>query len=200
MKRETKNRLFMWGYAFCLLVASIMICDCAGNKSAKNANSNHSDLPLAEYSLTPDSFPFRFYVSDQADFSARKTTDGEYFCDVDYPSLKAHLYCTWHSINPSRFPLMAEEGHKMAYQHLLVATAIKENLYANDSLKVYGILYDIEGNAATPLQVVLTDSVSYFFNASLYFNVTPNADSIAPILEYVRKDVRRMMETYINNQ
>ncbi|MEG1546115.1 MAG: gliding motility lipoprotein GldD, partial [Bacteroides sp.] len=126
----------------------------------------------------------------------QQTKKNEYFCNVIYPTLNAQLYCTWHRIEPTDFSIVAEESHRLVYQHTEMATAIKEHLYANDSSRVYGILYDIQGNVATPLQLALTDSNSYFFNASLYFNSVPNADSIAPVLEYIRKDVVRLMETY----
>lgn len=186
-------------YALLLLLVSIIICNCTV-RSDKRQQAYLPLMPQAVYSLSPDSLPFRFEVSDQASFSSRKTKKGEYFCDVDYPALQAHLYCTWHEITPERFSQMAEESHKLAYQHSLMAETIQEKMYVNDSLKVYGILYDIAGNVATPVQVGLTDSVSFFFNASLYFNTTSTSDSIAPVLEYVRKDIRRMMETFTSNR
>lgn len=194
-KKEARTKLFMVVYAVMLLVVSVSVTDCSEKKNDRSEKTSLS-LPEAVYTLSPDSFPFRFKVSGQAEFSARKTKEGEYFCDLDYPGLQAHIYCTWHSISPGSFPKLAEESHRLAYQHTSVADAIKEKMYSDDSRKAYGILYDIEGKVATPLQVGLTDSVSYFFNASLYFDGAVNSDSIAPVLDYIRKDVVRMMESF----
>ncbi len=196
MKTRIKRHslLFMLIYGTLLIVIIGLMSSCT-NKAVKSSGPVWN-LPVPSYTESPDTLPFRFLLSDQARFYARHTKEGEYFCDVKYPSLNAQLYCTWHSIRPDRFPLMAEESHKLAYQHSAVATAIREKAYSNDSVRVYGILYEIEGNVATPLQIALTDSNTYFFNASLYFDMTPNTDSIAPLLDYIRKDVVQLMESF----
>ena len=198
MTKRKKHNLFIGVYVALLLLVSVIAADCSGTAGKKGKVYPKVDLPQPIYSMTPDTLPFRFGISDQAVFSARKNKEGEYFCDIIYPLLNAQLYCTWHRISPERFPLMAEESHKLAYQHTAIATGINEKLYENDLVHVYGILYDIKGDVATPLQVALTDSSSYFFNASLYFNATPNADSIAPTLDYIRKDVIHLMESYVS--
>lgn len=194
-KVKKKHNLFMLVYVLLLLFISVAASDCSRNSRMKG-NVPEVNLPAATYVMSPDSFPFRFEVSDQAVFSARKNKEGEYFCDVKYPALNAQVYCTWHRITPGGFIQMAEESRRLVYSHTDVATAIDERFYSNDLARVFGFLYDIKGPVATPLQVALTDSLNYFFNASLYFNATPNVDSIAPYLEYIRKDVVRMMESF----
>ncbi|MEG1684963.1 MAG: gliding motility lipoprotein GldD [Bacteroides sp.] len=192
MKTKKKHSLFMAGYTLLLFVLFVVAC----NGTQTTTKTSTETLPTPVYTLSTDTVPFRFDVSNQAKFSSQQTKKNEYFCNITYPALNAQLYCTWHRIEPIDFSIVAEESHRLVYQHTEMATAIKEHLYANDSSRVYGILYDIQGNVATPLQLALTDSNSYFFNASLYFNSVPNADSIAPVLEYIRKDVVRLMETY----
>ncbi len=194
-KLKKKHNLFMLIYGLLLLFLSIAASDCSRSSRSKG-NAEEIRLPAVTYLLTPDSFPFRFEVSDQAIFSARKNKEGEYFCDVKYPAFDAQLYCTWHALTPESFIRFAEESRRLVYSHTDVATAIDEKFYSNDRAGVFGFLYDIKGPVATPLQVALTDSTRYFFNASLYFNATPNTDSIAPYLEYIRKDVIRMMESF----
>lgn len=182
-------------YVLLLLFVSIMAFDCSHSSDTK-AVYPKVELPEVIYTMSPDSFPFRFDVSDQAKFFAKQDKNGAYFCDVVYPALNAQIYCTWHKITPDKFLLMSEESRKMAYQHMEVATGIDEKFYTNDLTGVHGLLYDIKGPVATPLQVALTDSTNFFFNASLYFDATPNIDSIAPYLAYIRKDIVRMMESF----
>ena len=76
------------------------------------------------------------------------------------------------------------------------AEAIVEQTFNNPGKKVYGALYHIEGNVATPLQFVLTDSVSHFLRASLLFDAVPNQDSIVPVLNYIKEDVIRLIESF----
>lgn len=198
ISQKKKHNLFMIGYVMLLLFISIMAFNCSQASERKIVKQENlvPVLPEAVYTMSPDTFPFRFAVSEQAKFSARENKSGEYFCDVIYPELKAQIYCTWHRITPERFELMSEESRAMVYSHVHVATGIDERFYSNDSTHVYGLLYDLKGPVATPLQVALTDSANYFFNASLYFDVTPNPDSIAPYVKYIRKDIIRMMETF----
>ncbi|MCR5455573.1 MAG: hypothetical protein K6F33_11355, partial [Bacteroidales bacterium] len=62
---------------------------------------------------------------------------------------------------------------------------------------VYGLLYGIKGNVASPLQFYITDSTRHFLRGSLYFNCSPNKDSLAPSVEFVRQDIERLFETLI---
>lgn len=191
MKNHRNNCLIV----FCLFLLGGMIA-CTSPSSPKQKGYIRLDFPEAKYGLSTDSLPFIFDLSNQAKLTWQMNKTGEYFCNVDYPLLNARLYCTYHSITPDKLPQFAEESRKMAYQHTAMATEIKQKAYANNLSHVFGILYDIKGNVATPLQVALTDSNHYFFNASLYFNTIPNADSIAPAVDYIRKDIVRMMETF----
>ena len=83
----------------------------------------------------------------------------------------------------------------MAYKHNIVADAISEQLYINDSLKVYGLLYDYKGVTATSVQFFLTDSINHFFRGALYFN-TEVCDSILPLNNFLKEDVKHLIETF----
>jgi gliding motility-associated lipoprotein GldD len=61
---------------------------------------------------------------------------------------------------------------------------------------VYGILYDIKGDAASNTQFFLTDSTHNFIRGALYFEVHPNKDSLAPVLEFINKDLVHLIETF----
>ena len=81
------------------------------------------------------------------------------------------------------------------YKHTVKADAINEKVYLNDSHQTYGTLYDIKGEAASSVQFHLTDSVSHFIRGALYFKVSPNIDSLRPIMNYLRDDIIHIMET-----
>jgi gliding motility-associated lipoprotein GldD len=76
------------------------------------------------------------------------------------------------------------------------ASAIPETEYYNHDNRVYGMLYQMKGNTASPIQFYLTDSTKHFFRAALYFNNIPNQDSLAPVIDYLREDIMMMMETF----
>jgi len=89
-----------------------------------------------------------------------------------------------------------EQTYRMNVRsHIARADAISERYFENDSARVYGILYDLKGNAATAVQFYMTDSVRHFLRGSLYFNSPPNADSLDPVVRYFREDIITLIET-----
>jgi gliding motility-associated lipoprotein GldD len=89
-----------------------------------------------------------------------------------------------------------EDSRTLAYKHTIKADAIRETVFTNDSAGVYGLLYEIKGDAASNVQFYLTDSNSHFLRGSLYFNVQPDADSMAPVIDYFLEDIRHLIETF----
>ena len=90
---------------------------------------------------------------------------------------------------------MINDSHHFTYRHTIKADAIDEMLYMFPEKKVYGLYAEVEGNAASPVQFLLTDSTRNFVRGSLYFNAEPNSDSIAPVVDFIRKDIIHLMET-----
>ena len=88
-----------------------------------------------------------------------------------------------------------EDSRKLAYKHSIKADAIGERFFQNDEHHVYGILYEIKGNAASPLQFAITDSTRHFLRGALYFNSIPNKDSLAPVIDFIKEDMMQLMET-----
>ena len=81
-------------------------------------------------------------------------------------------------------------------KHIPKASDIKEIPYSNKEHKVYGLVYDIRGSgAASPFQFYLTDSSLHFLRGALYFNMIPNNDSMAPVIDFIEEDMNHLIET-----
>ena len=87
------------------------------------------------------------------------------------------------------------DAQKLTYDHTIKANKILEQPRIDPINKVYGMFYMIDGDAATQSQFYVTDSINHFVTGSVYFNAKPNFDSIWPAVEYLREDVRRIMES-----
>src|SRR5690606_33291696 len=87
------------------------------------------------------------------------------------------------------------DAQKLTYDHTVKASNIIEQQRVDSVSNVYGMFYMINGNAATPAQFYVTDSVSHFVSGSVYFESKPNFDSIYPAAMYLREDIRKIMET-----
>ena len=91
---------------------------------------------------------------------------------------------------------LTDDALEFVYRNASYATSIPEREYTHPEANVYGVLFDLEGNTASSCQFFITDSTHHFFRASVYCNCPPNADSLAPVYEYLRKDVIKMVETF----
>ena len=177
-----------------LLLFFIFIYSCSSDYLPKPRAYFHIDLPEPVYRSVL-SFPFDFSISDQARIENRRDSTQKIWFNLNYPQLGAQIYFSYFSINKETFRTVAEESRKLAFAQVK-ASGIREYAFENPLQNVYGIVYKIEGNVASPLQFVLTDSVRSFFRGALYFNTEPNRDSIAPVLAYINNDIQILIESF----
>jgi gliding motility-associated lipoprotein GldD len=151
------------------------------------------DLPEAAYRGQVFS-DFSCSVSEQA--RVEVAAGGAGFFNLVYPRWNARIYCTYFPLKTNDLMQFSEESRQLVYVHALKADAIGEQRFDHPEHSVYGLLYDIRGNVASPTQFVLTDSLRSFFRGALYFDHTPNRDSIVPVLEFINKDIQVLMESF----
>ena len=90
---------------------------------------------------------------------------------------------------------LLKDAQKFTYEHTIKADNIASTVFANDTTRVYGMFYQVYGDAASQSQFYATDSVRHFVSGSVYFRAVPNYDSIQPASSYLEKDVRKLMES-----
>ncbi len=88
------------------------------------------------------------------------------------------------------------DAFKMAGKHNDKASYRREQIIENPEAELYGLMFEMDGPVAAPVQFFMTDSTQHFFRGSLYFNSEVNPDSIAPVLNFVKKDVTDMIESF----
>ncbi|MFI3297446.1 MAG: gliding motility lipoprotein GldD [bacterium] len=118
----------------------------------------------------------------------------DHWINLFYPELNATIHLSYKKITPEIFQTVSEENRTLAYKHTVRADAIAESFFANDTTRTYCMLFEMKGNAASPVQFFITDSTENFLRGSLYFNNIPNADSIAPSSIYVEQDIIELIE------
>ena len=115
--------------------------------------------------------------------------------NIYFPSYKATLHISYKEVKNNLF-ILTEESNKLAYDHSIKASSIEEKIFLKPAKSVYGTIYFIGGNAASPLQFFLTDSTHNFLRGSIYINATPNIDSLKPVIEFITRDVIHLIETF----
>ncbi len=154
-------------------------------------------LPEHEYAAWDSTgFPYSFEKSIYAKAEPDRDDDAEpYWINVYYPEHKARIHLTYRDISNDVDEAL-EDSRRLAYKHTIKADAIGENYFSDEEKQVYGVLYQIKGNAATPLQFMLTDSTTQMFRGSLYFYCKPNKDSLAPVIDFMEEDVAHLVESF----
>ena len=116
--------------------------------------------------------------------------------NVVVPDLNAKIYCSYYPITGrARFDELVQDAFTMAQKHNIKASYIEEIPVHRDADHVHGIIFSIEGAAASSYQFFVTDSTSNFLRGALYFNSQARPDSLAPVLAFMKQDVDRLVET-----
>lgn len=156
------------------------------------------EYPQARYYKTDLDCPFQFKVNTIAEIQ-NKNNENPCWLDIKYPQMKGSIYMSYYPVDNNLKSLIID-AQKLPLSHEIKADAILSQTFINDAHKTYGLFYEIEGNAASQAQFYLTDSISHFITGSIYFKTKPNYDSILPAAEYLKKDMRKIMESLKWNQ
>lgn len=125
--------------------------------------------------------------------------EAQYNCWLDLYSkeLNSYLHLSYIPFNGrTEFDKLVSDAFEMADKHNIKASNRMESLIDNRKENVYGLVFEIDGPVATPLQFFMTDSTQHFIRGSLYFKSAVNRDSIAPVYEFLKTDVARLIEGF----
>ncbi len=171
-------------------ILSLSLLSCGDEKLPKPSGQLSLEYPPAKYMKFSNSCGFDF---DKNELAEVKVTSG---CglEIHYPKMKATVYLTYKPINNNLETLLID-AQKLTYEHAIKANDIAEQPYVNLDRKVYGMFYQVGGNAATNAQFYATDSTKNFVTASMYFYSKPNFDSILPAADYIKNDMKQIIES-----
>ena len=142
------------------------------------------------YDLIKTDCPYTFEKSNIASIKVNEKC----WVNIDYEGLRASVNMTYRPVENNLKELFLE-AEKLTFNHAIKADGISSVPYSNKAKKVYGSIFEVTGNAASPIQFHVTDSVKHFITGAVYFSVQPNYDSIKPAISYLQNDVIRMIES-----
>jgi gliding motility-associated lipoprotein GldD len=187
-----KSKLILFGLAGMLLFFS-----CQQPYSPKPRGYFRIDLPEKKYILFDTTFPYVFEYPVYATVTNDPLSPAEkYWININYTTFNATLHISHKKIENNLIDYL-EDAHKMVSKHIPKADAIYDSLIIERERNIFGLAYELEGSgAASPYQFFLTDSVSNFVRGALYFNTAPNNDSLAPVIDFIKQDIRHMIATF----
>jgi len=159
------------------------------------------DLPQKKYLMFNETdqaknLPLKFEYPVYGNISEKGDDNSEPgWFNIDFPAYKARIYLTYKDVGGDLESLIEQTYTMNVKNHITKADAINEQLIDDKGNRIFGILYDLKGNTASAVQFYVTDSINHYLRGSLYFESEPNADSLAPVIDFFREDVIHLIET-----
>ena len=207
-------------YLIALSAILIFFMSCNNTYSSKKTGYFNIDFPEHKYQLynNPD-FPYQFeypvyatIVKDSTFFD--RSPENPYWVNVDFPQFDARIFLSYKiiggkaivkvvqengnekdSVTYNDFDKLRNDAFTLTNKNNVVASSIKDSLFITSN-NVHGIFFSVAGNAATASQFFVTDTTRNFLRGALYFNATPNADSLAPVQQYLKEDMLHLINSF----
>jgi len=61
---------------------------------------------------------------------------------------------------------------------------------------IRGVFFRVGGDVATANQFFVTDSTKHFLRGALYFDATPNEDSLGIVNKFLVEDMKHLISTF----
>lgn len=180
---------------FLLIIFALCLAACQESYIPKPKAYFRITFSHKMYSDLCGQFPFSFEKADYTKVNKLMAPEGQIWINLTAPVNKADIHISYELLH-NDLDKHIEEARRLAYDHSIKADAIDEQLYTNPTNQVYGIVYRIKGNAASPMQFFLTDSTQNFIRGAFYIREVPNIDSIQPVIDFYEADIVHLIETF----
>ena len=177
--------------------AAMSMLSCNEEYAPKPRGYFRIDFPEKSYTRFDTAYPYTFeYPAYASVVPDTRPSSDPYWINVDFPQFKGRIHISYKPVHENLNKFL-EDSRTFVVKHIPKAEAIDDSLIYRPEDRVFGLVYYIEGaQAASPCQFFVTDSSSHFLRGALYFNVTPNNDSLAPVIDFIREDIRHMIQTF----
>jgi len=186
------------GIIFCVLFFAATSCN--SDYTIRQKGYFRIELPQHKYvAFDKPGFPYTFeypvyssVVQDSTYFESEP--ENPYWVNIDFPSLNGRIYISYKDVRKNSFDKLVDDAFKLTYKHSAKATGIKDSLMRTPN-GITGIFFKVGGNAATARQFFVTDSTRHFLRGALYFDSTPNADSLGVVNDFLEIDMKHLINT-----
>jgi gliding motility-associated lipoprotein GldD len=180
-----------------LLLLVVMFGACDESYSPKPRGYFRIDMPEHDYIPFDTNFPYTFEYPSYAVITPDPFTPEEpYWLNINFPEFKGKIHLSYKKVDGNLVEYL-EDSRQFVMKHIPKASGIEDSLILDRDNKLYGLVYNIDGmGAASPCQFFVTDSTSHFVRAALYFDVVPNNDSLAPVIDFLKKDIEHLLATF----
>lgn len=159
------------------------------------------DFPEKKYqSFNEVGFPYSFeypvyahIVKDSSFFG--DTPENPWWINVDFPQFNGRIYISYKSIGANQFEKLLSDAFNLTNKQSVKANAINDSVISTIN-GITGMYFKVSGDVATANQFFLTDSTKHFLRGALYFDATPNQDSLLPVNNFLHQDLLHLINTF----
>ena len=144
----------------------------------------------------PYSFEFPVYakvVKDSTFFG--EATENPWWINIDFPQFNGRIYISYKEIGKNVFDTLLKHAYELTGKHTSMAYSIEDTAFVTPN-KIHGVFFTVGGNVATANQFFLTDSTQHFLRGALYFDATPNSDSLSIVNKFLLEDMKHLVNTF----
>jgi gliding motility-associated lipoprotein GldD len=184
----------------CLIPFALCFIACNSIYTPKPRGYFKISFPEHQYqSFNRPDFPYSFeypvyaqIIRDTSFFEDKP--ENPYWINVDFPQFHARIYISYKQIASGNFEKLRDDAYKLTYKHTYKATSIEDSVMKTP-LGITGIFFNVGGNAATAKQFFVSDSAKHFLRGALYFDTTPNEDSLGIVNQFLQEDMKHLINT-----
>lgn len=178
----------------------MMAISCNSGYTIKQNGYYKIDFPSHEYTLFDEpGFPYTFeypvygkIIQDTSFFEDKP--ENPYWINIDFPQFNSKMYVSYKDVQKNNFDKLVNDAFNLTYKHSTKATEIRDSIMQT-SVGITGVFFKVGGNAATANQFFVTDSLNHFLRGALYFDATPNEDSLGIVNDFLQVDMKHLINT-----
>ena len=202
-----------------IVIVTLFAGGCNSNYSPKPTGYFKIDLPKRAYQVFdradfPYSFEYPVYAKVMQDTTFfEEKPENPFWINVDFPSFNGRIYVSYNiiggratfkvkrregvyadSVGVNSFERLIKGSYDLTFKHSYKASSIEDSVFRTAN-GVEGIYFKIGGNTATSNQFLVTDSVKHFLRGALYFDATPNEDSLSIVNDFLQQDMKHLINS-----
>jgi len=214
------NSIHRWFLPFPVCIVLLMQLSCNSPYVSKKRGYFNIRFPERGYQkFEQEGFPYSFEYPVYATIMKDTTyfdsnPEDPYWINIDFPSFGGRIFLSYKkiggkalykvkmpdgrykdSLGTNEFDRMVSDAFTLTNKNDVVSTSIKDSLIHTPN-NISGVFFKVGGNAATAKQFFLSDTTTNFIRGALYFDVTPNADSLKPVQDFLQVDLDHMINTF----
>jgi gliding motility-associated lipoprotein GldD len=196
-----------------------VILSCNSIYTSKKEGYFKIDFPKKAYTTFDDpSFPYTFEYPVYAKIAKDSSyfdegANNPYWINIIFPKLNGTIFISYKNIGGTStykvkapgggykdstaindFEKMVNDSYHLTYKNDIKASSINDSVMHTPN-NVTGIFFSLSGNVATAKQFFLSDTTHHFLRGALYFDTTPNEDSLRPVNAFLQEDMKHLINT-----